>query len=626
MNVDGGRGRRLVQRSALALGTVALVWFLVLVLAGGVDTSFLGIRLRSNNPLRLLLASAVAFATYLLAGGNSQPLVNLLRRFIDFLERSLIHRPRSRRLAVAALALGLGFYGYFYGTKVASGSDSWGYLSATELMLAGNLKVDVSFAKDAPWPYARRSFAPLGFRPAVSEIDWSLVPTYSLGLPALLAIAKKIAGHQAMFWVVPLTGALLVVATFGIGMRMASPGAAVVGAWLVATSPTVLFMIVSPMSDLPAAAFWATGFYFLLGRSATAVLVSALAASVAIVIRPNLVPLAGVMGLYLVLRRHQSRRTTLVHALIFVAGLLPAIGAVAWFNNRLYGSPLASGYGTLSEFLDPSNIAPNLRLYLGWLIETQTWIVLAGFVAIAVPSRKLWPAAPDRRTIAAMAAFVGTVWASYLLYVVFDAWWYLRFLVASFPFVLLGVGAVAAWLVRDRPLGMRLAASVTVFVLGLAGVRLAVDRGATRLWEGERRYIAVAQMAKRLTSDNSVILSAQHSGSLRYYAGRMTMRYDEFEPEWIDRAIDWLAARGVSTYFAVEAWELAEVRQRFAGTRAADALKQAPLAIYTPGPFALFSMDVEARRGAEVTERVTGVDRRLRAVLPEPPPRLALPH
>ena len=67
-------------------------------------------------------------------------------------------------------------------------------------------------------------------------------------------------------------------------------------AWLVATSPAVLAMLVSPMSDVPAAAFWAVAIYFTLGSSSRSALMAGLAASAAILIRPNLAPLAASAG------------------------------------------------------------------------------------------------------------------------------------------------------------------------------------------------------------------------------------------------------------------------------------------------------------------------------------------
>ena len=98
-----------------------------------------------------------------------------------------------------------------------------------------------------------------------------------------------------MFLVTPLSGALLVWITFAIGRRLVSDAVGLAAAWLVATSPAVLAMLVSPMSDVPAAAFWAVAMYFTLGSSSRSALMAGLAASAAILIRPNLAPLAAIL-------------------------------------------------------------------------------------------------------------------------------------------------------------------------------------------------------------------------------------------------------------------------------------------------------------------------------------------
>ena len=55
----------------------------------------------------------------------------------------------------------------------------------------------------------------------------------------------------------------------------------------------------------------------------------------------------------------------------------------------------------------------------------------------------------------------------------------------------------------------------------------------------------------------------QHSGSMRYYTGRMIVRWDTLDPAWLDRAVAFLRDRGIATYALLEYWEEAEFRQRF---------------------------------------------------------------
>ena len=44
-----------------------------------------------------------------------------------------------------------------------------------------------------------------------------------------------------------------------------------------------------------------------------------------------------------------------------IAGTLPGCLFIAWINNRLYGSPLASGYGSLSALFSLSYVPINIE-------------------------------------------------------------------------------------------------------------------------------------------------------------------------------------------------------------------------------------------------------------------------
>ena len=243
----------------------------------------------------------------------------------------------------------------------AGGADSYAYVSQAELWLSGNLTVPVPLAASAPWPNAVSTFAPHGFRPAVSDI--AIVPVTAPGLPLAMAAAKAVAGHCAMFLVTPLSGAVLVWFTFAIGRRLMSDTVGLVAAWLIATSPAVLAMLVSPMSDVPAAALWAAATYFALGRFEYFALAAGLTSSGAILIRPNLAPLAAILVVWKlwapVAQGFSPAIRPIIPALLIIAGTLPGCLFIAWINNRLYGSPLASGYGSLSDLFSFRHIVPN---------------------------------------------------------------------------------------------------------------------------------------------------------------------------------------------------------------------------------------------------------------------------
>ena len=193
----------------------------------------------------------------------------------------MIHRiVRFHLWIAAALAAIVVATGLQWNTRVAAGSDAYGYVSQADLWLRGDLHIDQPFGAAVPWPLARWTFTPLGYRP---EPDgYRIVPQYSPGLPLLMAGFKLMAGQCAMFWVVPICGGLLVLATYAIGRRLGRPIVGLAAAWIVATSPTQLFMLMAPMSDVPAAAAWAVAVACALGQTPASAGAAGLAAAIGV--------------------------------------------------------------------------------------------------------------------------------------------------------------------------------------------------------------------------------------------------------------------------------------------------------------------------------------------------------
>ena len=100
------------------------------------------------------------------------------------------------------------------------------------------------------------------------------------------------------------------------------------------------------MSDVPTTVLWLAAIVLVLDPSTIRTLLAGAAAAAAIVMRPNLVPLAAVVGL-LILMRDGVGRDGIRRAAMFTAAVLPGPLVIAALNNHLYGSPIASGYGTV---------------------------------------------------------------------------------------------------------------------------------------------------------------------------------------------------------------------------------------------------------------------------------------
>jgi hypothetical protein len=604
--------RRVAARILLTIALLASLWAAVLVVFGGIEFTWSGTRLRTHEPLRPIEVAGLALALGI-------PLFGTARVFTIW--RRLTSRVQPGVVA-AGLAIFVFIVGLTYSTTTAAGADSFGYVSQASLWLAGGLKQPQPWVAQVPWPHKGPTFMPLGYRtPPYSETV--LVPTYSPGLPLLMSGAMFAAGHAAAFWIVPLAGAILVLATYGIGKRLGDPSAGLIAAWFVGTSPIVLFMLMLPMSDVPAAAAWAVALYYFLPlddrrwtleRAAAA----GLAAAVAILVRPNLVPLAAVLAAGYLLRMIRNRRRWAVDATaVLTFGSVATLGAVAAaaINQYLNGSPFESGYGDVKASFAWTNVLPNALRYSGWLVQMQTPLIAAAFIPLLLPAKRLWPGVADRSLLLVLGIFVVTLWALYLPYLQFDNWTYLRFLIASWPIVMLGLAVLATSASRGAPAGRFLAVTGLVVFLGLYEYRIGAQSGAFVSWRSDRASVLVARETRRVTPANSVIFSMFHSGSVRYYGGRMSLRYDFLDGDWLDRAIEWFQAHDVHPYLLVNDWEVPRVRQRFSTQRYVQLLDRPPMFTYDSAAtiflFDLSPSDSSDRKSAtlaDVTEQIRNAE------------------
>jgi hypothetical protein len=108
-------------------------------------------------------------------------------------------------------------------------------------------------------------------------------------------------------------------------------------------------------------------------------------------------------------------------------------------------------------------------------------------------------------------------------------------------------------------------------------ITTAKSLGAFTVGSNEEHFAIVARDVRKLTPDGSVLFSMFHSGSARYYSGRMTIRYDWIPETALDEAINILATRGLRSYFLLESWEVELARHRFGDRSAIGRLDQPPV-------------------------------------------------
>ena len=96
------------------------------------------------------------------------------------------------------------------------------------------------------------------------------------------------------------------------------------------------------------------------------------------------------------------------------------------------------------------------------------------------------------------------------------------------------------------------------------GVNVARQEGVFEVatFEGSATF-APPTKSRRGRRADAIVLSVQHSGSVRYYANRITLRYDWLKEGALDAALRDLAAKGRRAYLVVDDWEEKEFRARF---------------------------------------------------------------
>ncbi|MGH9252987.1 MAG: glycosyltransferase family 39 protein [Vicinamibacterales bacterium] len=580
-----------------------------------------------------------------------------------------------KRLALALACL-TALLGLRFGTFAASGSDSYGYVSQADLWLQRTLIIDEPLADEAPWRNANWTLTPFGYRPG--DRRGTMVPTYSPGLPIVMAMFKAVGGSDAVFYVVPLLGALTVWLTYLLGARLSGPLTGLLAAAALMVSPPFLFQLMWPMSDVPATAWWLLSIVLATRGTAPALVAAGVAAALALLTRPNLVLLVVPMLAFVMMRptpevgcvgddealwrsgRHGSpdrarrlresassrswraaaarvlaarsghrpasakasaarhsfseggnrdsssptqpscgirrlaepetapndmlgglrrslaslRRSRYVDGALFSLAMLPGPMAVAAINQHLYESPLSSGYGTFSTIYASQHVLPNFINYATWLVQAQTPFIFLGLAAPVLLHRQ---GDSGARAITALALGVSAgVFLSYLFYTPFGHWTYLRFLLPALPVMLVLAAAVFVRIAPSAPRWRTLTATALVVGLGVWGVW--TGRTAFRVRADEARYLAAARIATALP-DNAVIVSNQHSGSLRYYASRITMRFEWLDPDMYLPALQYLEQIGRPVYVVLDDWERDIFRRRYAPVADVSWLDRPPLVL-----------------------------------------------
>jgi hypothetical protein len=229
-----------------------------------------------------------------------------------------------------------------------------------------------------------------------------------------------------------------------------------------------------------------------------------------------------------------------------------------------------------------SHARANFAHYSRWIVDTQTPVVVLAIAAPFVVSRS---------TAVMWLSGIAAIFGLYLFYLPFDEWWYLRFLMPMFPALFVLTSAV---LCRAVGAGRTVLAAGLVAALTWHTVSLALDRGAATVWKAEQRYAEAGAYVASSLPERAALLSMQHSGSARFYSGRITVRYDLIGRDDLDRVLGDLKRLGYQPYFLLDDAEEADFRRRFNGASAFGALDWLPKATVHRGVVRVY--DIADRR------------------------------
>ena len=517
-----------------------LDWLLAATIAATVISSLAGIhieigslRVRSHGAVRLLAATLVLSIIRWRAGIEAWP---------AWVTRLILLTAISGSVAT--------WFRFLLPT--VGGADSWGYVSASQMIGQGRL---IDPAPIAEWLSAANRLAiasPLGWAPAVDGSG--IVPTYPLGLPIIMALFSAIGGSNAVFFVAPIAGLVTLALVYRLTREWYEPEVALFAAAIVAWNPVFIAYAKQPMSDM-LATMWVVLALLLSQRATTITAVGAgLATGAAVLTRPALLLIAVIVPLAAYRGGSPLRRagcSVLAFATIAIAQL--------WLQDHLFGSPFATGYGNAGGLFSWSYLPANLEIYVeeGWRVLGPLWIpgLLIGLIA-ARPEPRWKP-----------AAIFGAVALPYLFYLPFDHWETLRFLLPGLVPLTIVVAQGLGLIARLHKRSAAAAVLTLVFMAIIAGRSENVLRSSSA-WavaELERRYPLAGEWVNVNTPPNAVILANQHSGSIRYYGQRQTLRWDFIDPPHLATAIRELQSHGAVVYVALEGAEERMFDERFVG-------------------------------------------------------------
>jgi hypothetical protein len=513
-----------MRRLADTLIIVGTALAILILLTGGGGIAIWNLRLSARNAVRPMALATVGAVVAVYLARRAHKTV------------AIEHVVRLGLATLVAVGVGLALS---WQVQACGGLDSYGYVSAASLIASGTLKQHDSLGALLPSDWGLRALAPLAY--VVTPDHTAFVPRFPLGFPLLMAPFAAVARDSV--FVVPLLCALVAIA---IAYRFARERAGAIAGWLAAalvvTDPVFFNQAIQPMSDVPAS-MWLLASFWLAVRDRPMPFLSGAAAGMALLTRPALFVAVAALGAALLLL--SPRRVA-----PFAASVALFIIAQAALQHLLYGSWLTSGYGSNEHLFQLSRFPANVFNYAKWMFIVYAPVGLITIAAAGVMWRRVRASA---WAWTAALVFAGVL-APYLLYVIFDDWEVTRFLLPG-TVLLMVVGACFVWEALQSRLGARwtpIAVVILAVAIGARSYVFLVRHDVQKLAQTEAKYPIIGDWIQQHTPADAVMVSSLYSGSLRYYADRRSLRWDEIPPGHLTEAVSILNGTGRICYLVLD--------------------------------------------------------------------------
>jgi hypothetical protein len=225
-------------------------------------------------------------------------------------------------------------------------------------------------------------------------------------------------------------------------------------------------------------------------------------------------------------------------------GGIPGALFLFWYNAKLFGAPLATGYGDMSWALGVKFVPEILSVYAKQLPLLISPLVVAA--ALGLP----WIWRLRQRQTAVLAVWIAAFMGFYACCHLTGMSWSMRYVLPAFPAVILAAVAVMhAWTQRMKSAAWRTAIPVLALVAALAwDVEAGRRLNVVIMKRGEVMYVETAAWMRAHAPANAMVVAMQATGAFTFYTEFPLVRYDRAPVEALAQVYAAAQANGRDVY------------------------------------------------------------------------------